>query len=340
MTAAIVDRLDPESLAPGELTNLQIQIAHDSLGRPIRLPVIAVRGAKPGPVIGITAALHGNELNGIPVVQRLLRDLDPARLSGTVVGVVVMNPPGYIANERTFESTWDLNHAFPGRADGNSAELYVHRLIERVVRPFDRLIDLHTASFGRVNSLYIRADMTAEATARMAYLMRPEIIVHNPPNDRTLRGHAENLGIPAITVEVGNPQRYQRGYITRSVRGVRAILAADGALRARPRAPLPDPILCASSEWLYTKEGGLLEVFPAVCERIAAGEPLAEVRDPWGDLSASHAAPYDAVIVGRSVNPAAPSGARIAHLGREAAPGDERFVSLASVDPVLAEEDA
>mgnify|MGYP002630506254 CR=1 FL=1 len=325
MSATTIDELVLEELPPG-LSKLQLELGQDGLGRSIRLPVLAVRGTRPGPVVGITAALHGNELNGIPVVQRLLRSLDPTALRGTVVGVTVVNVPGFLTNERNFQGTWDLNHLFPGKARGNAAEAYVHRFIQRVIRRFDVLVDLHTASFGRVNSLYVRADMTTKETARMSYLMRPQIIVHNPPNDRTLRGHACKLGIPAITVEIGNPQRYHGDFIGRTQQGVRAVLADLKMVRARPLAPGPEPVLCRKSEWIYTDSGGLLQVFPSVTELVAKGAPLAELVDPWGDVTAQYVAPYDAVVVGRSVNPVSPTGARIAHLGRLADPDDPRFV--------------
>lgn len=326
MTATIVDVLDPEALPVGELSKLQVAIGHDGLGRPMRMPVLAARGAKPGPVFGITAAVHGNELNGIPVVQKLLHRLDLTQLRGTVVGVVVVNVPGYLAHERQFMGSWDLNHQFPGKPKGNSAQIYVHRLVHRVISRFDVMVDLHTASFGRVNSLYIRADMTDPRTAGMAYRVRPEIIVHNPPNDKTLRGHASSLGIPSITVEIGNPQRYQDTYIKRTLRGIRAVMANEGMIRSRSSAVPAEPVLCRSSSWLYTDSGGLLEVFPRVTDKVARRERIAELRDPWGDLVAEFRAPSDGVVIGHSVNPVAPTGARILHLGRLADPEDPRFV--------------
>ena len=320
--ATVVERLSPDSLPAGELSRLQVEVGHDGLGRPVRLPVLAVRGRKPGPVFGITAVVHGNELNGIPVIQKLVRSLDPSTLRGTVVAVVVVNVPGYLANEREFLNSWDLNHHFPGKPRGNSAQVYVHRFMDRLVQHFDVLVDLHTASFGRVNSLYIRADMREDLTAQMAYLHRPQIIVHNPPNDKTLRGRAHALGIPAITVEIGNPQRYQGDFIKRTIQGVRATMASQGMLKKRPLAAGPAPVLCRRSDWMYTEGGGLLEVFPKVTDAVKKGERIAELVDPWGDRLAEYTAPVDGVILGKSVNPVAPTGARIVHLGRVATDQD------------------
>jgi hypothetical protein len=119
-------------------------------------------------------------------------EVDAAALRRTLVGVAVVNVPGYLLQQRRFVDGTDLNHIMPGESAGNAPQVYAHRLLERVVRRFDYLIDLHTASFGRINSLYVRADMTHAVAARMAYLQRPQIIVHNPASDRTL-----------FTVEIG-----------------------------------------------------------------------------------------------------------------------------------------
>lgn len=323
-TAKVVDRLEPEELPSGRISRLLIEVAHDALSRPIQLPVLAARGHRPGPVFGLTAALHGNELNGIPVIQRFFQRLDPRSLRGTVVGVIVVNVPGYLNHERTFDH-WDLNHMFPGEAQGNAASVYVNRVIERIVRRFDMMIDLHTASSGRVNSLYVRADMTQAESARMAYLQRPQIIVHNPPSDRTLRGAAGELGIPAITLEIGNPGRFHRDYIKRSLTGLRAVLAHFKMLRQRPVSPGPPPVLCERSYWTYTDRGGLLEVAPQVTEFVAAGQAVAQLSTPFGDVIADYHAPEPGVIVGHSINPVAETGARILHLGIPARPDDPRF---------------
>lgn len=308
-----VDTLDLESLPEGVHSRLLLELIHDGAGRPIRLPVLVARAEKPGPVIGLTAAVHGNELNGIPVIHRLFDGLEP--LCGTVVGVPVVNMPGYLAQQRGFMDGSDLNHQFPGLPDGNTAEVFVHRVLQRIVHRFDVLIDLHTASFGRVNSLYVRADMTQPAAARMAYRMRPQIILHNPPADTTLRGAAQDLGIPAITVEVGNPQRFHSEFVRRTLAGIRSVLGDHGVLRRRSVAPGDPAVLCERSTWMYTDRGGLLEVLATATERVHAGQVIARVTDLFGDEVAEYEAPEDGVVVGHAVNPVGPSGARIVHLG-------------------------
>ncbi len=320
-----VTMLELDELPRGAVHRLWVQIAHDGLGLPIRVPVLVARGKREGPVFGLTSAIHGNELNGIPLIHRLMHRMDPNQLRGTVVAAVVVNVPGFHAHERRFNDGKDLNHMFPGRADGDTASVYVHRLMDRIVRHFDQMIDLHTASTGRVNSLYVRADMTGERTTRMATLQRPQIIVHNPPADQTLRGCADDLGIPAITLEIGNPQRFHGEYVKRSLTGVRAVLSELGMLPRRQLAHREPAVLCESSFWMYTDAGGLLEVLPKTTDRVQEGEVVARIHDAFGDPVREYRAPADGIVIGKSVDPVAQTGARILHLGLIAKPGDPRF---------------
>jgi len=332
MAHALVDSLDLLSFEPATLSRVSLTLVHDGLGRPVRAPLLIARGRHDGPVLGLTAALHGNELNGIPVIHRLMHKLDLRGLRGTVIAVLVANVPGFHREWRGYADGSDLNHLFPGEPDGSAPRVYAQRLLDRVIQHVDRLLDLHTASEGRVNSLYVRADMKDPTVARMAFLQRPQIIVHNPPVDRTLRGAAALLGIPAITVEIGNPQRFHGEYIRSAARGVRAVMAEMGMIPARTLDLGAEPVVCSRSGWIYTQHGGLLEVFPKVAQPIRQGETIARVTDIFGDEIATYQAPEDGVCIGHSVNPVAMTGARVLHLGI-AATSAEAYLERGMTDP-------
>ena len=320
------NELDIESLPRGATTRVFVELVADGLAAGVRVPVLVARGHRPGPVFGITAAVHGNELNGIPVIHDLFARLDPATVRGCVVGVLVANVPGLHQHRRELSDGTDLNRIMPGRENGNVAEVYASRLIGRIINRFDYHVDLHTASFGRVNSLYVRADMNHEKSAAMAYLQRPQIIVHNEASDHTLRGAAMEMGIPSITVEIGDPQRFQRRFIKNARIGLRAVLSYAGVVRKRPVADGPEPVICSSSSWMYTDRGGLLEVLPGVTYRVAEGEVVGRIRNAFGDVIREYKAPIDGIVVGRSVNPVGQTGARILHLGRVAEPDVFEFL--------------
>lgn len=312
-----VSKLELAALPAKRRSRLMLALVTDGLGQPIRVPVIVAKGRRPGPVLGLTSALHGNELNGIAVLHRLLDRLDLSRLRGTIVAVIVANVPGFERAQRGYAEGTDLNHVMPGRRDGTAAQVYAHRLIERIgLADFDYLVDLHTASFGRVNTLYVRADLQNEKAAEMARALQPQIIVHNPPSDYTLRGAAAERGVPAITVEIADPQRFQPRYIKSTESGLDAILATTGMLARRQRAqPAAEPVICKRSYWLYTDHGGLLRVTADLAERVDARAPIATLRDIFGDATRHYYAPEAGIVVGKSVDPVARTGDRILHLG-------------------------
>jgi predicted deacylase len=127
--------------------------------------------------------VHGNELNGIPCIHRVIAEIDVHKLSGTIVAVPCVNVPGYLRFTREFSDGKDLNRLFPGQEFGTASQVYAYNLLTKVVNHFNYLIDLHTASFGRVNSYYVRADMNDPISAIMAKLQQPQIILHNSGQD-------------------------------------------------------------------------------------------------------------------------------------------------------------
>lgn len=296
-------------------TRLLLEVVENGLGQSVRVPVLVARGKADGPVFGITAALHGNELNGIPVIHQLLQKLDLKRLKGTIVAVVVANVPGFLRQEREFTDGVDLNHVMPGKVDGNQSQVYAYNFVNRIACQFDYLVDLHTASFGRVNSLYVRADMSNETTAKMALLQRPQIILHDPPSDYTLRGALADRSVPAITLEICDPQLFQPKSIRRSIAGIRRILSLVKMIAAQKEIEVPPPVICKRSFWMYTDRGGLLSVLPQVAEVIAKGDTIARQTNAFGDVVREYEAPHDGIIIGKSVNPVSQSGSRIVHFG-------------------------
>lgn len=315
MIPITIESLDIAQFAKNSVTRCWLTFAHDALGQPIQLPIIVMRGKRDGPTVGIVSALHGNEVNGIPVIHQLVEKINPSKLKGTLICVLVANVPAFKRHKRFIGRT-DINHLMPGQPDGNLGEVYAYRLVNHVLRHFDYLIDLHAASFGRVNSLYVRADLSSAACREMAYLLRPQIILNSRTSDRTFRGTSMELGIPAITVEIGNPQVFQPQYILWTLIGIRRILVNLNLLPTRKFSASPETILCDSSVWLFADHGGLMTVLPDVTEIVEEGQVIARQTDIFGDVQKEYTAPFRGVVIGKSTNPIGQTGARIMHLGR------------------------
>ncbi len=310
-----VEALDLESLPSGRVTRLWLKIISDTFGEPIRIPVLVGKGREKGKTIGITAAVHGNELNGISVIQKLFQELEEETIKGTIIGIPVVNVPALIRKKRRFNDGTDLNHIMPGKENGNISQIYAHRFFERVVKHFDYLVDLHTASVGRVNSYYIRADMEEPTSRDLAMLQNADIIVHNPPSDGTLRGAADEIGIPAITLEVGNPSTFQKGMIRSGLTGLHNALVYLKMKEGEIEAPDQKTVLCKRSYWIYTDRGGLLTVIPKERDLVKKGDLIALQRNVFGDVIREYLAPENGIVIGKSISPINQTGGRILHLG-------------------------
>lgn len=313
----IIDELQLDSLSAGTIHRRWLHLVSDGFGESIHIPLIIVRGLEEGPVLGVTAAIHGNELNGIPVIQHLVRNVDPRLLRGTIIGALTLNVPGLMLHQRFFNDGADLNRIAPGRPDGNVSEIYIHRLVQRLLPSLDYLIDLHTASAGRINSWYIRADMDRKATARMARLQNPDIILHNTANDGTFRGTACSMGIEAITLELRDPHIFQFDVIADALRGVENVMVDLNMIESNGPRKIQSTIFCPDSFWLYSDDGGILSIPVKIGQMLEKGQKMAELRDIFGGLKKTYYAPEAGIVIGKSVDPIAQTGSRIIHLGRQ-----------------------
>lgn len=311
----IIEEFDLDDTPRGEIRHYWLNIISDPFGSPVCVPVMVARGIENGPILGLTAAVHGNELNGISVVQRLFSELDPEELRGTVVGIPVVNVPSFMRKKRRFNDGVDINHIMPGKVDGNVSEVYAYRFVDRIVSHFDFLLDLHTASQGRINTYYVRADMDDPKVKDMALLQNADIIVHNPPSDGTLRGAADEMGIPAITLEVGNPNTFQKKLIKSGVDGIHNVLCHLKMIDDQIIDATAETILCERSHWIYTDTGGLLTVPVDLKQQVSEGEVIANIRNIFGEKIKDYHSTDDGIVIGKSISPVNQSGGRIIHLG-------------------------
>ncbi len=306
-----------ENTPVGTICHYWVELITDGMNSSISIPMMVARGAHDGPVLGVTAAVHGNELNGIPVIQRLFSEIEVEQLSGIIVGIPVVNVPAFDRRKRRFNDGVDLNHIMPGKKDGNISQVYAYRFFDKIAQHFDYLLDLHTASMGRVNSYYVRADMKHPVTKKLAMLQNAQIIVHNPPSDGTLRGASDEKDIPAITLEVGNPNTFQNKMIKSGIIGIHNVLSFLEMIDEPIIEPKVPTVQCRRSFWMYTDVGGLLRVHANLMDRVKKGEVVASIRDIFGNLIKDYHAPEDGIVIGKSVSPVNQTGGRILHIGIE-----------------------
>ena len=316
---SIIQHIDIEKAPQGKISKYWLHMLDDGLSQPVYVPVIIARGVKEGPVLGLVAAIHGNELNGIPVIQEVLSKVDMQSLSGTIIGVPGLNPISMSAHRRRFIDDEDLNRNFPGKQNGNRSEQYVWKISNKILKHFHYLADLHTASFGRINSLYVRANMQDNKVSEMAYAQDADIILHNISNPKkatwTLRYEAEKMSIPTITIEYCDPQVYQPTVIKRGVTGIFNLMVVLNMLDNSHFKNTQKPILCEKSYWIYTDKGGLLDIPVQLLDVVEKDQIIGVLKNPFGDIIRSYTCPEKGVVIGKSSNPVNIDGGRILHLG-------------------------
>lgn len=322
----VYNTLDIDKFPNGKISYCWVNMVQNEFGAYVKIPVMIAKGpnvTKDSKVLGLTAALHGDELQGIPVIHTVFREIGKIlnELSGVIIGIPCVNVTGYKRRDRKYIDGVDLNRIMPGKEHGTVSQQYCFNLMKKVIKNFDYLLDLHTASKGRVNSLYIRADIKDPLVSRLSHIFNPSIIVNNSAKKTTLRGAAMNLGIPTICIEIGDPLAFEDLKIKRAIKGILNIINYLNFVENK--IELPNDLqtidtkthVCSRSYWIYTSHGGLLTIHPKLCEKVKKGQVIASIVNIFGMIVAEYESPEDGIIVGKAESPIARQGDRIVHLG-------------------------
>ncbi len=288
-------------VAPGEVRRLawRTGFGYGLVDEPV--PVIVAHGAKPGPTLCLTSAVHGDELNGIEIVRRVLASIDPVELRGTVIGVPIVNVHGFQRRSRYMPDRRDLNRHFPGDPQGSLASRVAHSFFHRIVLQCDSLVDLHTGSFQRTNLPQLRADLRNHAVVEMTRHFGAVTVLHSPPSQGTLRAAATAAGIPTVTFEVGEPNRLQAQDVARAVTGVQALLAGMEMSGSSSRSDRQQPVFY-KSRWVRVDRGGILFSTVKLGQSVAAGEVLGTVTDPLSNVYVEIRSPFTGRVLGKALN--------------------------------------
>ncbi|WP_144900947.1 succinylglutamate desuccinylase/aspartoacylase family protein [Halobellus captivus] len=310
-------RYDAEVPA-GETRHLRYEISETYLGDPVEIPVTIINGERGGPTAFLSAAIHGDELNGVKVLQEVADRYDPTDLHGTIVCVHVANVPGYLAQQRYIPIyDLDLNRSFPGRAGSNTAERMANQIYERFVKPCDFALDFHTSTRNRTTMYHVRADTGNPAVNRLARAFGSNLILSGEADQGSLRTVATRDEIPTITVEMGRAHRFQPELIERALDGVESVLAEYEML---PEATVQWPgwtkVVDGDGEktWLRADTGGLVEMQYGPVPLVHEGETICTITDHFKEREKRVAAPFTGLIIGSLQNPVAAPGHPLCHL--------------------------
>lgn len=300
-------------VASGTREDIELPVERLASGPLISIPTIVLRGRRPGPVLSASAAIHGDEINGVEVIRRLVSEVRPEELAGTVIAVPVVNQLGFMSQQRYLPDRRDLNRSFPGSPRGSLAARLAHLFMTEIISRCEFGIDLHSGSDNRANLPQIRADLDDEETRTMAAAFGAPVTLHARTRDRSLREAATQTGMTMLLFEGGEDNRYDDYAIEPAWEGVQRVLAELGMVNGAPGSSAPS-MISRSSRWVRAQRGGLLRAEVGLGDRVDGRQVLGYLSDIYGRGNLAVRAPVAGVIIGQTRSPRVNQGDAIFHV--------------------------
>ncbi|MGH1454025.1 MAG: succinylglutamate desuccinylase/aspartoacylase family protein [Paracoccaceae bacterium] len=308
-------RIGGQDVAAGTRATVELPVAVFSDHTPVRMPVHVIHGKRPGPVMFVSAAVHGDEVIGVEIVRRLLRSAPMSRVHGTLLAVPIVNNFGLLNLSRYLPDRRDLNRCFPGSPEGSMAARLAHIFLDQVVKRADFGIDLHSAAIHRTNLPQIRLTPGNDHLRQLGEAFGAPVIMTSRLRDGSLRAAAEEAGVDVLLYEAGEGLRFDEMAARTGLAGILRVMQAKGMIGARgvPRLKAK-PVFCARSGWLRAPAGGLFRAFKATGELVEQDDVLGVVSDPMGEQETAILAEDTGIIIGRSNMPVVNEGDALFHV--------------------------
>jgi predicted deacylase len=302
-------------LPTGRRTNLELRVARLPTGTWVSLPIAVLRGQRPGPGLWLSAAVHGDELNGIEIVRQILPLIDLDRFQGTLIAAPIVNVFGFLNRNRYLPDRRDLNRTFPGSVRGSLAARLARLFMDEVVAKCDYGIDLHTGSQLRTNLPQIRANLDEPETRRLAEAFGAPIAIPAKPREGSLRQAASALGCSVLVYEAGEILRFDRRSIRAGVRGILRVLDALEMYASHDDlAPAGATRFVEKTHWARAPRGGFLLVDVELGQTVEPGDVLARVTDTFSEDVREVLSTTKGLVIGLTTNPVANRGDAVVHI--------------------------
>lgn len=299
-------------------SNVSISIELPNLyNTPTQLPIRVIRGKRDGATVFISAAVHGDELNGIEIIRRFGKLNILKNLKGTIILVPIVNVYGVMTLSRYLPDRRDLNRCFPGSERGSLASRIARIFFDEIVSKCDFGMDLHTGAIHRSNLPQIRTNIDNEFTLTMAKKFEAPVILHSELRDGSLRAEGDEAGVPILLYEAGEALRFDETSIRIGVKGIVNVLREMNMLPKKTTANHKKvPIIARSSQWVRAVESGILRTVKALGDTVVKNEVLAYIDETYGDDTFEIKAQFDGIIIGKVEIPLIQEGDAVFHIAR------------------------
>jgi len=315
MTANKSIKIGGTTVSPGTRVNIDLPVADLYTSTKLSMPVQVICGRKAGPVLFVSAAIHGDELNGVEIIRRLLKRKALRSIRGTLLVIPIVNVHGFLNQSRYLPDRRDLNRSFPGSAKGSIASRLAHLFIKQIVSKADYGIDLHTGAINRSNLPQIRANLDDPETLEIAKAFGVPVIINSDIRDGSLRGCAADRGLPVLIYEAGEALRFDEVSIRAGLRGVLNVMRQIDMLPKLKNPKLVAPVIAKSTSWVRAPDSGIFSAKIALGKSVQKGQHLALISDPLGDEEEHVLAPFDGIVIGQNNLPLAHEGDALFNLG-------------------------
>ncbi|ATX79766.1 hypothetical protein Ga0123461_1350 [Mariprofundus aestuarium] len=305
-----------QEVKPGSREIIEFPLPPLSTHSDLEMPIHVIRGKKSGPCLLVCAALHGDEINGIEIIRRLVGLKTIANLRGTLIAIPIVNVYGFIHMSRYLPDRRDLNRSFPGSEKGSLAARLANLFMQEIVSKATHGIDLHTAAIHRDNFPQIRASLESEETLALAEAFRAPLIIDAALRPGTIREAAVARGIPWLVYEAGEALRFDEVSIRAGVRGIVNVMRAIEMLPKQQSKKTFLPRIVKSNAWIRAPQSGILRLTVKLGACVNRDDILGYVSDPYGENQTQIIAPNTGIIIGRTNLPLVHEGDALVHLAR------------------------
>ena len=313
-----VFRINGVELQRGTNATIDLPVGKLYTHTPMSMPVHVIRGKRPGPCLFISAAIHGDEINGVEIIRRLLKRSSLKHIKGTLIAVPIVNVHGLINHSRYLPDRRDLNRSFPGTEKGSLAARLAYLFMHEIVAQSTHGIDLHTGAIHRSNLPQIRANLDDPETEKLARAFEVPVIISSNLRDGSLREAAAEQGIPMLLYEAGEALRFDEVSIRAGVNGIINVMRTLDMLppsRSKSKTHI-EPVVARSSAWVRASDSGILRAMVPLGARVKKGTLLGVVADPFGEQEMQITSTVSGIVIGRTNLPLVNEGDALYHIAR------------------------
>jgi len=289
------------SIKAGTRQSIDIALPSFYTHSSVNMPVHVVHGRRSGPVLLVSAAIHGDEINGVEIIRRLLSHKSIDRIKGTLIAIPVVNVYGFVSKSRYLPDRRDLNRSFPGSENGSMASRLAHVLMTQILPHTTHIIDLHTGAVNRENLPQIRAKLRGNAELEtLAKAFGVPVILNAEFLEHSFRAAAFDMGISVLLYEAGEALRFDEVSIRAGTRGVLQVMIELGMRPRSKRSRKMESMVANRTRWVRAGQSGILRSLVATGNKVQEGDVLAYINNPLGEHTEKLVSPVSGIVIGKT----------------------------------------